>query len=280
MSSDGSDPVDIRVGGDFAVRAEGPAADLDQLRIARDGDTLRIGMKKGVHWGNRRNVRVLVTLPRLSEAGVAGSGSMRIDRVEGNSFKGGIAGSGNLTIGAMRVGQAKLGVAGSGSVNASGAVDTLKIGIAGSGNVLANGLHAKRADVGIAGSGRVAVQVDGPTKVSLSGSGDADLGPNRSARCARQARARHGAVVSSNAGRLRRRRGGARMTAMPIRTAFAVLLSLLVAVSASAAERRVDLSSFDTLRVEGRSALPSPPRHRHARCCPAMTRPCAGSRRR
>lgn len=38
---------------------------------------------------------------------------------------------------------------------------------------------------------------------------------------------------------------------MPIRTAFAVLLSLLVAVSASAAERRVDLSSFDTLRVEG-----------------------------
>ncbi|WP_294272017.1 head GIN domain-containing protein [uncultured Sphingomonas sp.] len=178
VSSDGSDPVDIRVGGDFAVRAEGPAADLDQLRIARDGDTLRIGIKKGVHWGSRRNVRVLVTLPRLSEAGVAGSGSMRIDRVEGNNFKGGIAGSGNLTIGAMRVGQAELGVAGSGSVNASGAVDTLKIGIAGSGNVLANGLHAKRADVGIAGSGRVAVQVDGPAKVSLSGSGDADLGPN------------------------------------------------------------------------------------------------------
>lgn len=178
VSSDGSDPVDVRVGGDFAVRAEGAAADLDQLRIARDGGTLRIGMKKGVHWGGRRNVRVLVTLPRLVEAGVAGSGQMRVDRVEGNSFKGGIAGSGNLTIGTMRVGQAELGVAGSGSVNASGMVDALKIGIAGSGDVLANGLHAKHADVGIAGSGRVAVQVDGPAKVSLSGSGDADLGPN------------------------------------------------------------------------------------------------------
>lgn len=178
VSSDGSDPVDIRVGGAFSVRAQGAAADLDQLRIARDGDTLRIGMKKGVHWGNRRNVRILVTLPRLTGAGVAGSGQMRIDRVEGDSFKGGIAGSGDMTIGAMRVRQADLGVAGSGSVNASGTVDALKIGIAGSGNVLGGGLHAKRAEVGIAGSGRVAVQVDGPAKVSLGGSGDADLGPN------------------------------------------------------------------------------------------------------
>ncbi|APX64861.1 head GIN domain-containing protein [Sphingomonas sp. gentR] len=178
VSSDGSDPVDIRVGGDFSVRAEGAASDLDQLRIARDGDTLRIGMKKGVHWGNRRNVRILVTLPRLTEAGIAGSGQMRIDRVEGARFKGGIAGSGDLTIATLRVEQAELGIAGSGSVQASGLVGALKIGIAGSGDVRANGLQAKQAEVGIAGSGHVAVQVDGPAKVSLSGSGDADLGPN------------------------------------------------------------------------------------------------------
>lgn len=178
VSSNGSDPVDIRVGGDFSVRAEGAASDLDQLRIARDGDTLRIGMKKGVHWGNRRNVRILVTLPRLTEAGIAGSGQMRIDRVEGARFKGGIAGSGDLTIATLRVEQAELGIAGSGSVQASGLVGALKIGIAGSGDVRANGLQAKQAEVGIAGSGHVAVQVDGPAKVSLSGSGDADLGPN------------------------------------------------------------------------------------------------------
>jgi hypothetical protein len=41
------------------------------------------------------------------------------------------------------------------------------------------------------------------------------------------------------------------MTAMPIRPAFAILCSLLVAAPALAAERRVDLSSFDALRVEG-----------------------------
>jgi len=178
VSSNGSDPVDIRVGGDFSVRAEGAASDLDQLRIARDGDTLLIGMKKGLHWGNRRNVRVLVTLPRLAEAGIAGSGQMRIDRIDGARFKGGIAGSGDLTIGAMRVEQAELGVAGSGSVQAGGRVGALKIGIAGSGDIRAKGLHARQAEVEIAGSGRVAVQVDGPAKVSLSGSGDADLGPN------------------------------------------------------------------------------------------------------
>ena len=42
------------------------------------------------------------------------------------------------------------------------------------------------------------------------------------------------------------------MTAMSIRTAFALLASaLVVATPALAAERRVDLSSFDKLRVEG-----------------------------
>ncbi len=178
VSSSGSDPVDIRVGGDFSVRAEGAPSDLDQLRIARDGDTLLIGIKKGMHWGSRRDVRILVTLPRLAEAGLAGSGQMRIDRIDGARFKGGIAGSGDMSIGTMRVEQAELGVAGSGSVNASGMVGALKIGIAGSGDIRANGLHARQAEVGIAGSGRVAVQVDGAAKVSLGGSGDVDLGPN------------------------------------------------------------------------------------------------------
>lgn len=196
VEATGSDPVDIRVGRDFSVRAEGPAAELDQLRIARDGQKLVIGMKKGVHWGKHSGVRVLVTLPRLAEAGLGGSGRLTIDRVEGPGFKAGVAGSGDLVIGAMRVGQAELGIAGSGSIAASGSVDALKIGVAGSGSLNGRDLHAKSAKVGISGSGNVTVQVDGPAEVGLSGSGSADLGPRSickvgkagsgSARCGRQ----------------------------------------------------------------------------------------------
>ena len=196
VESSGSDPVDIRVGRDFSVRAEGPSAELDQLRVARDGDKLLIGLKKGVHWGKRSGVRVLVTLPRLTGAGVGGSGRMTIDRVEGARFKGGVAGSGDLAIAAMRVGDADLGIAGSGSISAAGTADALKIGVAGSGSLNAAGLHARKAKVGISGSGDVTVRVDGPAQVGLTGSGSADLGPNSvctigkagsgSVRCGRQ----------------------------------------------------------------------------------------------
>lgn len=177
VEATGSDPVDISTGRAFSVRAQGDASALDQLRIARDGDKLLIGLKKGVHWGQRRNVRISVTLPSLAGAGVSGSGRMTVDRIEGAQFRAGVAGSGNLVIAAMRVGVADIGVAGSGSVIASGTADRIKVGIAGSGNVQGGGLRARQAQVGITGSGDVTLRVDGPAKVGLTGSGSADLGP-------------------------------------------------------------------------------------------------------
>lgn len=192
----GSDPVDVRVGGGFSVRAEGPSDALDQLRIERDGDTLRVGRKKGVHWSTGKGARIFVTLPRLTDVGVAGSGQMTVDRVEGPSFHAGIAGSGDLTVGSMRVGTADLGIAGSGTVTPNGTADRLKVSVAGSGNLRGAGLQTRQADVSIAGSGDVVARVNGPAKVSLMGSGSADLGPQStctvskmgsgSARCGRQ----------------------------------------------------------------------------------------------
>jgi hypothetical protein len=41
----------------FLGPGRGPSAELDQLRVARDGDKLLIGLKKGVHWGKRSGVR-------------------------------------------------------------------------------------------------------------------------------------------------------------------------------------------------------------------------------
>jgi hypothetical protein len=179
----GSDDVDVRVGAGFSIRAEGPADQLDRLRIDREGDTLDIGRKNGMHlgWSKGAKVKVFVTLPRLTDATVSGSGSMMIDRVEGSSFKGGIAGSGNLDIAAVRVDDAGFSVAGSGNVHASGTVRSLKVEIAGSGNVDAARLRAQSASVEIAGSGGVRAIVDGPAKVEMMGSGDVDLGAN--ARC-------------------------------------------------------------------------------------------------
>ena len=179
----GSDDIDVRVGTGFSVRAEGASEDLDKLRIGRDGTMLDVGRKPntGMNWGKGGKVRVFVTLPRLVEADVAGSGNMTVDRIEGGAFAGGIAGSGNLRIAALQVENADFSIAGSGDAIAAGTAKALKIEIAGSGSVDGSKLRAQSASVEIVGSGDATAVVDGSAKVDMIGSGDVDLGPN--ARC-------------------------------------------------------------------------------------------------
>ena len=178
-----ADDVDVRVGPDFSIRAEGPSEDLDRLKIDRDGETLEIGRKTGTRlgWSKGPGVKLYVTLPRLTEASVSGSGSLAVDRVDGETFKGAIAGSGDLLVAAIRVDAATVSVGGSGAVRVTGTARDLKVEIAGSGDVDASKLQATSADIEIAGSGSVRAAVDGPAKVAMMGSGDVDLGAK--ARC-------------------------------------------------------------------------------------------------
>lgn len=179
----GSDDVDVRVGAGFSVRAEGPAKELDRLRIVREGDTLKIGRvdQAGLRWNSGEHITVFVAMPRLVSAETAGSGDLKIDRVDGQRFDGSVAGSGDLDIAALKVREAKLSVAGSGDITAKGIAGSLEASIAGSGNVDARGVKAGSADVSIMGSGDVNADVTGTAKVALTGSGNADLG--KAARC-------------------------------------------------------------------------------------------------
>lgn len=178
----GSDDVDVRAGTAFSVRAEGPADALDRLRIAKDGDTLKVGRRRSAFgWGHSDKVKVYVTLPRLAEASIAGSGTMAVDRVDGGRFEANVAGSGDLNIAALASDEAEVSIAGSGNVRAGGAVKRLEVSIAGSGSFDAAGLRAERAEVSVAGSGDVRAAVSGDAKVDLMGSGDVDLGA--AARC-------------------------------------------------------------------------------------------------
>ncbi|MEG3084195.1 head GIN domain-containing protein [Sphingomonas sp. PB2P12] len=179
----GSDDIDVRVGTGFSVRAEGPSDQLDRLTIERSGETLNIGRKNGASfgWNKGGKVKVYVTLPRLTDATVSGSGDITVDHIEGARFAGGIPGSGNLNIAAIRVEDVSFSIAGSGNVRAAGTANMLNIAIAGSGEVDAPRLQARSAKIEISGSGKIHAIVDGPATVNVLGSGDVDLGPN--ARC-------------------------------------------------------------------------------------------------
>lgn len=179
----GSDDVDVRVGSGFSVRAEGPVAELDTLRIIREGDMLRIDRKDSnvFHWGEQAHVKIFVTMPRITTADLTGTGDLAIDRVEGERFRIDSKGSGDIAIGALSVQSADLSLSGTGMLTAKGSARQLKIDLTGSGDIDAPELKAARATVSVAGTGDVHATVDGPAQVSVTGTGDVDLGP--AARC-------------------------------------------------------------------------------------------------
>ncbi|MBS0504609.1 MAG: DUF2807 domain-containing protein [Proteobacteria bacterium] len=178
VSLRGSDNVVVKVGSAESVNATGPQNILDKLKVEVVDGELRIGREKNtwnVSWGDHDPVVVTVTVPQLRGASVAGSGDMKVDRVQTASFSGSVAGSGNLAIATLQADAASLNIAGSGDASVTGEAKSVDISIAGSGDLDAKGLKAERAKISIAGSGDVSAQVNGDADVSIVGSGDVVL---------------------------------------------------------------------------------------------------------
>lgn len=185
VSLAGPHDVVVAVGPAHSVRAEGPTEVLDRLKVEVDGRSLKIGMHKG-SWrndpiANRPKTTIYVTMPAMEAASIAGSGDMRIDKVEGGRFAASIGGSGDLEVGSLRVGEASFSVAGSGGIRAAGSTNRSRVSIAGSGDVNLEALEARTASVSIVGSGDVRARAVETTEVSIMGSGDVNL--TGSARC-------------------------------------------------------------------------------------------------
>src|SRR5688500_13409322 len=160
VSLRGAHDVIVIVGPAASVRAEGDAETIERLDITVEDGELVIGSKRKRDWSfgvsrSRRKVTIHVTVPALRAATIAGSGDMRIDKVQGDSFAGEIAGSGDMDIADLRVGSADLSIAGSGGITAKGAAQSSSVSIAGSGDVDTSGLTAKTAKISVMGSGDV-----------------------------------------------------------------------------------------------------------------------------
>lgn len=183
ISTSGPQDVVITYGETPSVRAEGSPQALAQLEAVVEGDTLTIRPKRGFNWGNWRRLSgatFYVTVPKLEAVAQAGSGDVRIDRVQGESFEGQIAGSGELEIGLLEVERANFNIGGGGSISARGTARLASVSIGGSGDVDASGLQSENASVSIAGSGDVDLMVTQEANVSIMGSGNVDIsGPGR-----------------------------------------------------------------------------------------------------
>src|SRR3546814_17478584 len=106
------------------------------LKVGRRGNSVSWGGDKG------RAIKIMVTMPALRGASVAGSGNLSVDRVEGDDFAASASGSGNLTIGAIKTQSASFSVAGSRDINAAGTTATLQMNNPGSGQIHPDSLTA------------------------------------------------------------------------------------------------------------------------------------------
>ncbi|HYN45117.1 MAG TPA: head GIN domain-containing protein [Allosphingosinicella sp.] len=179
----GSHDVIVTVGGAPSVRAEGDSGALERLEIGVENGALRIANRSG-RWswfgGRHRGVTVRVTVPALTAASVSGSGDMRVDRVEGQSFAAAVTGSGALDLPNVRVAEASFALTGSGGIRGAGAARRATVSLTGSGDIDLAGLETADAGIALVGSGDINARATGTAAVDLRGSGDVTVaGPAR-----------------------------------------------------------------------------------------------------
>jgi Putative auto-transporter adhesin, head GIN domain len=161
---DGSDHVGLSVGGhahytpgtDGKVHVTGDPQMLAHLRV-RDGN---IEMDCNSGWHNYSSSNLDITLPgqEFKKFGIAGSGSLVLQKLDQNRLK--------------------VSIAGSGSIKADGKVQNAEIHIAGSGDADLGQVASQIAEVHIAGSGNTDIAPTEEADIHIAGSGDVNMHSN------------------------------------------------------------------------------------------------------
>lgn len=127
--------LDITVGPEFKVllTCDDNLVDLITTRVR--GRTLEIDSKGS--FSTREDIRLEITVPKLTELAVDGSGTVTLNKLSGDDFT--------------------LDISGSADVTCDGSVADLRIMIDGSGDAEFTGLAADRIDIELSGSGDIAL---------------------------------------------------------------------------------------------------------------------------
>lgn len=167
--SGGFDKVVLKEGNAESVTLVVSGIDPDNIKTEVQNSTLRIATKKGSY----SNFKATITVTYKSIHKVVNSGSTHVvaeSVIKGDEFEFASSGSGDFT-GTLDVRELEIAISGSSKMNLKGRADEQEIAISGSGKVNASELKGSKAEVSISGSGNVQLNVDGPVKTAVSGSG-------------------------------------------------------------------------------------------------------------
>lgn len=170
--------VEVRTGGNASVSAQGPEHMLERTEVAIEGNKLVIRARHHggwfqMGWSHHGDAHFVVTVPQLSAAELTGSGEVKVDKVQGQSFDGAVTGSGDLSIANLAVQSLKLSITGSGDVKAgAGKAQAAEYAITGSGDLDAGAIDSPQIKASIAGSGDLKAHGSGTANIDIMGSGD------------------------------------------------------------------------------------------------------------
>lgn len=185
----------IKFGDKHAIEIRGPEKQIQDIEFDVNGRTLTIENKRDRRWGfwdaDERDVKVLITLKRLTEITLNGSGDCEIEKVDVEEFiadlngsadlyMGGkikllevsLDGSGDIELDDLESNRVDISINGSGDVEMSGSASSVDVRINGSGDVKAFDMQTKQLTAKIFGSGDIRMTVVDEIKASIFGSGD------------------------------------------------------------------------------------------------------------
>jgi len=189
----GEGDVYIEVGEQTAVRVEAQENLLPYLETGVEGETLRIGIRKGVELHSTKPIQFYVTVKALDFIRLSGSGNIFVKSLSASRFDANLIGSGNIRMEVLDTGRLELNLGGSGEIELDelsadevntdiigsgdvrihgGMVDAQEIRISGSGNYNTEEVSCRAANVSIPGSGSVTLRARDQLSISIFGSGD------------------------------------------------------------------------------------------------------------
>lgn len=174
IASAGPWNVMVAYGTEKSVQVEADENLLEYIETKVEDGELSIRSKKRANLWSKNKITIYVTLTRLTDVSLSGSGNImgegKFENEGTTHFR--VSGSGDIKMGFHKVQHADVAIAGSGNIHLSGTASKLSAKISGSGNADCSELVSDEASVGISGSGNVKVYANKSIEARISGSGN------------------------------------------------------------------------------------------------------------
>lgn len=159
-------------GTEGAITLEGEENILPHIKVATEGNILKIYSEKNININTKKNVVLTVPIQEISVLSLSGSGDITTKNpIISPNLKAKLSGSGDLELN-IKSSNFDLSLTGSGDVVINGTADNFISKTSGSGDVDAVDLAAKKVTVTISGSGDIKVNCSENLYARVSGSGD------------------------------------------------------------------------------------------------------------